>query len=100
MAKYTLKILRCSHRKIFKVFLAILQHYAWKGYLENKIFSINPIIPSVNETARHMLKNLLAHAARFVACAWLFTWILVLNALTPTPWKHQKTLRFSDVYTG
>ena len=32
MAKYTFKILRCSHRKIFKVCLAILQHYAWKGY--------------------------------------------------------------------
>ena len=81
--------------------------YAWKGYLENKIFRINPIIPSVNETARHMLKNLLAHAARIVACAWLFTWILVVNALThlfpmhpfSTPWKHQETLRFSDVYT-
>ena len=31
MAKHTLKILRCSHHKIFKVCLAILQHYAWKG---------------------------------------------------------------------
>ena len=31
MAKYTLKISRCSHRKIFKVCLTILQHYAWKG---------------------------------------------------------------------
>ena len=31
MAKHTLKILQCSHRKIFKVSLAILQHYAWKG---------------------------------------------------------------------
>ena len=28
MAKHTLKILRCSHRKILKVCLAILQHYA------------------------------------------------------------------------
>ena len=28
MAKHTLKILRCEHRKIFKVCLAILQHYA------------------------------------------------------------------------
>ena len=26
MAKHTLKILRCKHRKIFKVCLAILQH--------------------------------------------------------------------------
>ena len=31
MAKHTLKILWCSHRKIFKVCLAILQHYAWKA---------------------------------------------------------------------
>ena len=31
MAKHTLKILRCSHRKIFKVCLAIFQHYAIKG---------------------------------------------------------------------
>ena len=31
MAKYTLKILQCSHHKIFKVCLAILQHYAWKS---------------------------------------------------------------------
>ena len=31
MAKHTLKILRCSHRKIFKVCLAILQHDVWKG---------------------------------------------------------------------
>ena len=31
MAKHTLKILRCEHRIIFKVCLAILQHYAWKG---------------------------------------------------------------------
>ena len=26
MVKHTLKILRCEHRKIFKVCLAILQH--------------------------------------------------------------------------
>ena len=32
MAQHTFKILRCEHRKIFKVCLAILQHYAWKGY--------------------------------------------------------------------
>ena len=31
MAKYTLNVLRCEHRKIFKVCLAILQYYAWKG---------------------------------------------------------------------
>ena len=31
MAKYTFKILQCLRRKIFKVRLAILQHYAWKG---------------------------------------------------------------------
>ena len=30
MAKHTLKILRCEHRKIFKVCLAIFQHYAIK----------------------------------------------------------------------
>ena len=31
MAKHTLKILRCEHRKIFKVCLAIFQRYAIKG---------------------------------------------------------------------
>ena len=31
MAKHTLKILRCEHRKIFKVCLAIFQHYEKKG---------------------------------------------------------------------
>ena len=30
MTKHTLKILRCEHRKIFKVYLAIFQHYEWK----------------------------------------------------------------------
>ena len=33
MAKHTLKILRCSHRKIFKVCLAIFQHDEVKGYV-------------------------------------------------------------------
>ena len=27
MAKHTLKILQCSYRKIFKIWLAIFQHY-------------------------------------------------------------------------
>ena len=31
MAKHALKILRCEHRKIFKVCFAIFQHDAWKG---------------------------------------------------------------------
>ena len=31
MAKHTLQILRCEHRKIFKACLAILQGYARKG---------------------------------------------------------------------
>ena len=31
MAKHTLKILRCKHRKIIKVCLAIFQHHEWKG---------------------------------------------------------------------
>ena len=31
MAKYTLKIFRCEHCKIFKVCLAIFQHYDRKG---------------------------------------------------------------------
>ena len=33
MAKHTLKILRCEHRKNFKVCLAIFPHYAIKGYV-------------------------------------------------------------------
>ena len=32
MTKHTLKILRCSHRKIFKACLAIFQRYEIKGY--------------------------------------------------------------------
>ena len=32
MVKHTLKILRCLHHKMFKVYLTILQHYAWKGW--------------------------------------------------------------------
>ena len=31
MTNHTFKILQCEHRKISKVCLAILQHYAWKG---------------------------------------------------------------------
>ena len=31
MAKHTLKILRCEHRKIIKVCLAILRYYTWRG---------------------------------------------------------------------
>ena len=27
MAKHTLKVSWCSHRKVFKIFLAIFQHY-------------------------------------------------------------------------
>ena len=38
MAKHTLKILRCKHRKIFKVCLAIFQHYAIKGYLFSYLY--------------------------------------------------------------
>ena len=34
MAKHTLKILRCEHRIIFKVCLAIFQHYERKGSWE------------------------------------------------------------------
>ena len=41
MAKHTLKILRCECRKIFKVCLAILQHYAWKD--ENMSKSLTKI---------------------------------------------------------
>ena len=33
MAKHTLKILRCSHRKIMKVSCAIFQRYETKGYV-------------------------------------------------------------------
>ena len=40
MAKQTLKILRYSHRKIFKVCLAIFEHYEIKGQFRKKIKSI------------------------------------------------------------
>ena len=47
MAKRTLKILRCSHRKIFKVRLAILQHYA----LSNFSFEVNlKILMKITQT--------------------------------------------------
>ena len=35
MAKHNLKVLRCEHRKIFKVCLAIFQHYEIKGYTKH-----------------------------------------------------------------
>ena len=38
MAKHTLKIMRYEHRKIFKVCLAILQHYAWKVNTRSEIW--------------------------------------------------------------
>ena len=31
MEKHALKILWCEHRKIIKVCLVILEHYAWNG---------------------------------------------------------------------
>ena len=37
MAKHTLKILRCEHRKIFEVCLAIFQHYE-KGLNKSRNF--------------------------------------------------------------
>ena len=36
--KHSLKILRCEHRKIFKVYLAILQHCAWKDSIWKAFF--------------------------------------------------------------
>ena len=39
MAKHTLKILRCSYRKIFQVCLAIFQHYEIKGLEIFKFFT-------------------------------------------------------------
>ena len=36
MAKHTLKFFWCEHRKMFTVFLAIFQNYAWKGYRHDK----------------------------------------------------------------
>ena len=38
MAKHTLKILPCSHRKIFKVCLTILRNYAVKGLRNSNKF--------------------------------------------------------------
>ena len=48
MAKHTLKILRCEHRKIFKVCLTIFQHYEIKGlvflgsgyFVKNEFFCV------------------------------------------------------------
>ena len=31
LKKHILKVLQCEQRKIFKVFLAIFYHFAWKG---------------------------------------------------------------------
>ena len=41
MAEYTLKILWCEDRKIFKVRLTIFQHYAGKSYRFNSL-SVSP----------------------------------------------------------
>ena len=41
MAKHALKILWCSHRKIFKVCLAIFQHYERKVYQHEKHSFLN-----------------------------------------------------------
>ena len=57
MAKHTLKILRCQHRKIFKVCLAILQHYARKGDCKGT--------QSHNHFVR---KRILNHLAKLVSC--------------------------------
>ena len=38
MTKYTLNILWCEHRRIFKVCLAVLQHHEMKGIESNKFF--------------------------------------------------------------
>ena len=36
MAKHTFKILWCEHHKIFKVRVAIFQHYALKGLIDSR----------------------------------------------------------------
>ena len=45
MSKHTLKILRCSNRKIFKVCLIIFQRYAWKVNTEKwqKLISLTVV---------------------------------------------------------
>ena len=58
MAKHTLKILQCSHRKIFKVCLAILQHYVWRqdvSALTIRKFSSYLFMKSVKEEKLHCL---------------------------------------------
>ena len=40
MVKHTLKILQCKHRKIFKVYLAIVQYYFIHGKFNSKLSSI------------------------------------------------------------
>ena len=61
MAKHTLKIVRCEHRKIFKVCLAIFQHYEIKGekvhFSGNHWWSLcknlNPLCKNCNQDIRH-----------------------------------------------
>ena len=58
MAKHTVKILRCEHRKIIKVYLAILQHYGLitKGK-EKYIAKINMKLDNVQAAPRTYLSN-------------------------------------------
>ena len=52
MAKHAFKFLRCEQRKIFKVCLAIFDHYTWKGWclpwlwhLRYKYMTVQKILP-------------------------------------------------------
>ena len=56
MTTHTSKILRFSHRKIFKVCLVIFQHYERKGY-HSKINFLNPLTPGVYYNAINIYTN-------------------------------------------
>ena len=53
MAKHTFKILWCEHQKVFKVCLAIFQHYARKGLIDSR---------KLNEDINSFLQ--------FITCHW------------------------------
>ena len=47
MVKHTLKILRCSRRKNFKVCLTILRHYALIPEMSTLLFVVTPLLQEI-----------------------------------------------------
>ena len=68
MAKHTLKILRCEHRKIFKVCLDILQHYSGKG--KASLLKFNSILNTALSIA--IISNMVGNLIFFFSKGQIF----------------------------